>query len=115
MHDLLGSDLPVFIGLTVVLFGFTAFMTGQALARTWRGWWQALPYALLLSLTARFLTYALFDEPLLHLTGWLIQYLYIVAVILVVYRLTRARTMVTQYPWLYEPVGLFGWREKRGD
>lgn len=112
MHEILGSGVGVFVGLTLVLFGFTAFMTGQAIARTWRGWWQALPYALLLSLGDRFLTYALFDEPLLHFTGWLIQYLYLLAVVLTVYRITRARKMVTQYPWLYEPVGLFGWREK---
>ncbi|SMF21367.1 hypothetical protein SAMN06265365_104200 [Tistlia consotensis] len=113
MHSVLGSGIGVFIGLTLVLFGFTAFMTGQAIARTWRRWWQALPYGLLLSIADRFLTYALFDEPLLHFTGWLIQYLYIVAVILVVYRVTQARKMVVQYPWLYEPAGLFGWREKR--
>lgn len=112
MHSVLGSDVSVFVGLTVLLFGFTAFMTGQALARTWRGWWQAVPYALLLSLADRFLTYALFDEPLLHFTGWLIQYLYILGVTLLVYRMTRARKMVTQYPWLYEPAGLLGWREK---
>lgn len=113
MEEILGSSVAVFVGLTLVLFGFTAFMTGQALARTWRGWWQALPYALLLSLADRFLTYALFDGPLLHLAGWLIQYAYILAVILMIYRMTQARKMVTQYPWLYEPVGLFGWREKR--
>jgi hypothetical protein len=113
MQAILGSELSVFVGLTLVLFGFVAFMTGQALARTWRGWWQAFPYALLLSLADRFLTYALFDEPLLHLTGWLIQYAYLVAVILIVYRMTRARAMVTQYPWLYEPVGLFGWRDRQ--
>lgn len=113
MHEILGSSIDVFVGLTLVLFGFTSFMTGQALARTWKSWWLALPYGLLLSLADRFLTYALFDEPLLHLSGWLIQYAYILAVILVVHRMTRARKMVTQYPWLYEPAGLFGWRDRR--
>ena len=28
------------------------------------------------------------------------------------YQVTRARWMVTQYPWLYERAGLFSWREK---
>ena len=28
------------------------------------------------------------------------------------YRLTQARKMVTQYPWLYEPAGPFAWRER---
>jgi hypothetical protein len=27
------------------------------------------------------------------------------------WRATRARRMTLQYPWLYERVGLFGWRE----
>lgn len=114
MESVVGSELAVFVGLTLVLFGFTAVLTGQALARTWRPWWQAIPYGLLLSLAARFLTYALFDEPLLHLSGWLVQWLYIVAVTLLAYRLTQARKMVVQYPWLYEPAGLFGWRDKGG-
>lgn len=112
MESVLGSGLGVFIGLTVVLFGFTAFMTGQALARTWRPWWQAVPYGLLLALTDRFLTYALFDEPLLHLVGTLVQWIFIVAVALLAYRLTQARKMVVQYPWVYESDGLLGWREK---
>ena len=32
MEQLLGVSLPVFLGLTVVLFGGAAFMTGQAVA-----------------------------------------------------------------------------------
>jgi hypothetical protein len=28
------------------------------------------------------------------------------------FRYTRSRQMVTQYGWLYEPAGLFGWRER---
>jgi hypothetical protein len=28
------------------------------------------------------------------------------------FRLTRARKMVSQYPWLYERVGVFGWRSR---
>jgi len=28
------------------------------------------------------------------------------------YRLTQARKMVSQYPWLYDRAGLFGWRTK---
>ena len=29
-------------------------------------------------------------------------------------RITQARKMVTQYPWIYERNGLFGWRLKAG-
>jgi hypothetical protein len=36
MESLLGTTLPVFIGMTVFVMGFAAFMTGQALANTWQ-------------------------------------------------------------------------------
>lgn len=110
---LLGTSWAVFIGLTVILFGFAAFMTGQALAQTWRPLWQAVPYTLLLALGARFLTYALFEGKLLHLTGYFIDWVVLLAICLAAYRMTRARLMVTQYPWLYERSGVFGWRERR--
>ncbi len=54
------TSVPVFIGLTVVLFGGCAFMTGQALATTWRPLWQVIPYALMLGAADRFLGFALF-------------------------------------------------------
>jgi hypothetical protein len=44
MESLLGTTLPVFIGMTVFVMGFAAFMTGQALANTWQpAWKRALP------------------------------------------------------------------------
>jgi branched-chain amino acid transport system ATP-binding protein len=106
--------LPVFIGLTLVLFGMTSFLTGQALAHTWRPAWQAVPYGLLLGAVSRFLAYGLFDGELLHGSGYVLNSVIIIALTLLAYRLTQARKMVTQYPWLYEPAGPLGWREKRG-
>ena len=61
LQDILGTSLPVFIGLTVVLFGLAAFLSGQAIAGTWRSPAYAVLAALLLGLADRFLTYALFD------------------------------------------------------
>ena len=113
MISLLGTSLPVFIGLTVLIMGFASFMTGQALANTWRPQWQAIPYALLLGLADRFLTWGLFEGELLSLTGYVIDTLVLLAISLTAFRLTRARKMVTQYPWIYERAGLFSWREKK--
>ena len=39
--------------------------------------------------------------------------LMIVGITAVAFRLTLARKVPLQYPWLYERRGLFGWREKR--
>ncbi len=112
MEAITGTSLPVFIGMTLGIMGFTAFMTGQALANTWRPLWQAVLYSFLLGLADRFLTWGLFEGELLSLSGYLFDSLVLTAISLTAFRLTRARKMVTQYPWLYERSGLFGWREK---
>ncbi|MBV9522331.1 MAG: hypothetical protein JO010_06040 [Alphaproteobacteria bacterium] len=112
MEALLGTTPAVFLGLTVILFGGAAFMTGQALAETWRPLWHSVPYAVLLGAGARFLTYALFEGTLLSASGYLIGTLILLAISLGAYRMTQARRMIIQYPWLYERAGLFGWREK---
>ena len=36
VEALLGGTMPSFIGMTIVLFGAAAALTGQALARNWR-------------------------------------------------------------------------------
>jgi hypothetical protein len=41
--------------------------------------------------------------------------LIIVGITAVAFRLTLARAMPLQYPWLYERRRLFGWRAKRAD
>ena len=35
----------------------------------------------------------------------------LIAIALVAFQFKRAKKMVSQYPWLYEPVGPFGWRK----
>ena len=105
------TSVPVFIGLTVILFGGCAFMTGQALAATWRPWWQVMPYALLLGAADRFLGYALFGGELLSLGGWLLDSAVLVTIGLLAYRRTQVRRMADQYPWLYVRTGLFTLRQ----
>jgi hypothetical protein len=107
----LGVSWPVFIGVVVVLFGFAALMTGQALAQTWRPYWHALPYAALLGAGAQFICYALFEGHIVA-TGWLVDFLVLLALASLAYRITLAHKMVNQYPWLYERAGLFSWRQK---
>jgi hypothetical protein len=112
MSGILGSTLGVFIGLTVMLFGFAAFLTGQAVADTWRPAWQAVVAALGLALTARFLTFALFGGALLSLGAFLIAWVYLAGVAAFAWRATLARKMVRQYPWLFVPHGILGWRQR---
>ena len=117
MIDVLGTSWPVFVGITVVLLGFAAWMTGQAMANTWRPLWQVVPYSLLLCFADRFLTWGLFEperiEVLWLVSGYLIDTAVLMGFALLAYRLTKVRKMVSQYPWIYEQAGPFGWREKR--
>lgn len=111
-HGLLGSTWGDFIGLTCILFGIGSFMTGRAIAITWRPQIQVLPYASLLAAANRFFSFALFGGDLLSPTGFIIDALVLGAIALFSYRITRAYKMVRQYPWAYERDGLFGWKEK---
>lgn len=114
MAELLGvPSLIISLFITVILVGFAAFMTGQAIANTWRPAWQMIPYGLMLGFADRFLIWGLFDDTDgLSVTGYLIDTAFLLAVGFAAYRMTLARVMVKQYPWLYDRAGLFGWREK---
>jgi hypothetical protein len=117
MIGLLGTSWPVFVGITLILLGFAAWMTGQAIANTWRPAWQIVPYGLLLGFADRFLTWGLFEperiEVLWLVSGYLIDTAVLMAYALVAYRLTKVRKMVSQYPWIYEQAGPFAWRDKQ--
>ena len=112
MVELIGTSPAVFIGLTVGVMGFASYVTGQALAKTWRPAWHAVPYCLLITCADRFLTFGLFQGQLLLLSGYLIDFGVLLGLALLAYRLTQARKMVAQYPWIYERRGPFSWREK---
>ena len=112
MDLLSGNGLGVFIGVTLCVTGFTAYMTGQAVANTWKPVWHAVTYALLLGLVDRFLIYALFEGELLSPAGYAIDSAVLVAIALLAFRIAKVRRMVQQYPWLYARTGPFSWREK---
>lgn len=105
-------SLPVFIGVTMLFMGGCAFMTGLSVANTWRPLGQVLAYCLLLGAADRFLVFALFDGPLLNLGGYFLDTAVLTLIAAAAWQATRARRMTLQYPWLYERVGLFGWRER---
>ncbi len=114
MEEILGSRYPVFIGLTVVIMGAIAFMTGQAVAATWRPAWQAVLYCFGLGLVDRFLTSALFGGLGLLVSGFIVDTAVLIGIGLIAYRLTHVAKMVTQYPWLYERTGIWRYRAKGG-
>ena len=126
MEWILGTTVPVFIGVVVVLGGGTAFLMGQAIAQGWSPWWHNIVYGALLAVAVQFLSYALFDGAFFvaslassqappfgtAISGYLATAVVLVVVALFAYRITLVRKMVVQYPWLYERAGLFGWRSR---
>lgn len=114
MDEILGSSLPVFIGLTVIIFGGCGLMMGQALARNWRSPVQVAPYSLLLALTNRFLAWSLFGSDAGSVAGFIADLVVILLFAYGGFYATRASKMVSQYPWLYERASPFTWRPKQG-
>lgn len=114
MITLLDSTPSGLLVVTVFLAGGAGLLMGQALASTWRPAWQMIPYGGMLGAADRFLNFALFDGELLSRSGYLADGAFILAMAGLAYRITRARLMVRQYPWLYAPAGLFGWRKIGG-
>jgi len=114
MSEILGAEIPVFIGVMIVLAGGCGFLMGQAIAGNWRPYWQIIFYSALLAAGGRFLEYALFEGSLFALMPFLAGYVAVLALASLGYRLTLADLMVRQYPWLYERSDLFRWREKAG-
>jgi multisubunit Na+/H+ antiporter MnhC subunit len=113
MEAILGASWPVFIGVTVVLFGGAAFLMGQAIGGTWRPAWQNVLYGLLLGVANRFLLFALFGGPFLAPIPYLVNTAILIGLALLAYRLTLVHRMVSQYPWVYQRSGLFSWKPVR--
>jgi hypothetical protein len=59
------GSLGVFVLVTVLMGGLAAWLTGRAIAQTWRPFWHLLIYIALLGAAVRFVHFALFEEPLL--------------------------------------------------
>lgn len=102
----------LFILVTIIMGGWTAWMTGRAIALTWRPLWQLPLYILMLGLFVRFIHFALFEGTLLSPYYYAIDYAFIILFALASYRFTRAKQMTTQYRWLYERDGSFSWKDR---
>ncbi|MEA2754589.1 MAG: hypothetical protein QOJ54_878 [Aliidongia sp.] len=105
-----GTTWPVYLGLTLTLFGWAAWMTGKALAGNWRPHWHLIPYCMLLAAACRFFDWALFGGDLLSFLGYVLAMETFFPLAGMAFRVTRARRMVVQYPWLYRRAGPFAWR-----
>lgn len=98
--------------VTVILGGWAAWMTGRAMALTWRSPWQTLVWCVPLAGAVRFIHFALFQGTLVSAQYYLIDLVVVAAIASAGFRFYRARQMTSQYRWLYERAGPLGWRER---
>lgn len=103
----------VFLLVTVIIGGAASFMTGRAVAQTWRPYWHIPLYMLPIAGTVRFFHYALFGEPFISLKSYLVDFAVVLAAALLGHRLYRAHQMAQQYGWLFRRSGALGWRPRR--
>ena len=111
------TSLGVSLLVTVLLGGGAAYLTGRAVALTWRPLGLLVVYVVLLSLAVRFIHYALFGGTFLDPLPTAFHYWLVDIVVLFVFaglgfQRTRAIQMVGQYGWLYSSAGLLSWRRK---
>ncbi|MEX0751838.1 MAG: DUF6867 family protein [Xanthobacteraceae bacterium] len=102
----------IFVLVTVILGGGASWLTGRAIAMTWRPWWQLAGYMLLLGLTVRFMHYALFQGTFLSVYYYFVDTTICFVISLLGYGATRAGQMATQYRWMHKRTGPFSWRRR---
>ncbi|HVZ54137.1 MAG TPA: hypothetical protein VG986_19365 [Pseudolabrys sp.] len=108
------DSFGVFLLVTVLLGGGAAWLTGRAVAQTWRPVWQAITYALILGAAVRFIHFSLFGGTLLSLHYYLVDSLVLLGLSLAGFRTARVAQMVSQYRWINEPDGPMRWRRRQG-
>ncbi|HMN87210.1 MAG TPA: hypothetical protein PKA74_14630 [Bauldia sp.] len=107
-------SLGDFLLVTVFLGGGAAYLTGRAVAITWRPVFKLVVYVLLLTAAVRFVHYALFGGTLLSLQYYLFDLAILLCFAGLGFQLTRARQMTGQYSWLYTRAGGLSWRDRQG-
>jgi hypothetical protein len=102
LHELIYEDdgLRSFLLFTVLLGGGAAWLTGRAIAQTWRPWWSAAAYMLILGLVVRFFHYALFSGTLLSPHYYAVDTAILIFMATLGFRARRQAQMARQYGFL---------------
>lgn len=103
------DSFGVFLLITIALGGGAAYLSGRAIAATWRPWWHVALYMLILALAVRFMHFALFQGTLLSPHYYAVDLAFCLMFGFLGYRMTRAGQMSSQYGWLYRRAGLLKW------
>jgi hypothetical protein len=101
-----------FLVITVLIGGWAAWMTGRAIAGTWRPYWHVVAYMVPFAVFVRWVHFALFHGTFTSVPYFLVDFAVVLALASLGYRVVRAKQMTTQYRWLFDKSGPFGWRRQ---
>jgi hypothetical protein len=106
------GSFGVFLLVTIAMGGGAAWLSGRAIAATWRPWWHILPYMLILGAAVRFMHFALFEATLASLPHYLVDSAFCLLFGFLGFRVKRASQMATQYGFLNARTGLLSWARR---
>ena len=101
-----------FLLMTLTLFGWCSYQLGKAMANTWQSISLMIFYVFLLTLFDRFLLFALFEQELLSIILFFIDFITLSLISSISYRVAKINYMVNQYPWKYQKIGFFSYKNK---
>jgi hypothetical protein len=104
------GSFGVFLLVSIILGGGAAWLSGRAIAQTWRPGWQIFVYCLILGAAVRFIHFSLFGGTLLSIHYYLIDSVVCMALGFLGFRTARVAQMVSQYGWVNRPDGPLRWR-----
>ena len=101
-----------FLFVTVALGGLGAWLTGRAVAITWRSKLALVRYVVLLTMAVRFIHYALFQGTLTSPWYFTVDLIVLLIIAFAGMQMTRSAQMAGQYGFEYERIGRFGWKHR---
>ena len=99
------GSFGIFLLVTIGLGGGAGWLSGRAIANTWRPWWQIVAYSMLLGVAVRFIHFALFDATFVSPHYYVVDTGVCMLFGFLGFRLARRAQMATQYGFLHARPG----------
>jgi hypothetical protein len=99
-------SLADFLLITLSMGGGIAWLSGRAIASTWRPYWHVVAYMIVWAAVVRWLHYALFGGTLLSLSLYGLDLVVVLFFSLLSFVVMRNQQMKTQYGWLKRDISL---------
>jgi len=96
-----------YVLMTLILFGWCSYQLGKAMANSWKSVLLMIFYTTLLACFERFLIFALFHQELFSFIIFFIDFISLLLISIIAFKITRTNYMVNQYPWKYKKKSIF--------